>query len=120
MIKTMRIAIIHIGQETNDFNPVPTTLRDFESFGIYEGPAIVEKLHGLGQVGGYLEAVAESNRRIETIPIIRGWATAGGRIDAESLHFFEKKMVSSFGRNLPSLPRPRPWPWQSLTVTPGK
>ena len=25
----MRLALINIGQETNDFNPVPTTLRDF-------------------------------------------------------------------------------------------
>lgn len=88
----MRLGLINIGQETNDFNPVPTTLRDFESFGIYEGQKIVEKLHGLGQVGGYLEAVAESSRRIETIPIIRGWATAGGRIDAESLNFFMAKI----------------------------
>ncbi|MBL8838335.1 MAG: M81 family metallopeptidase [Alphaproteobacteria bacterium] len=88
----MRLALINIGQETNDFNPVPTTLRDFQSFGIYEGRTIVDKLRGLGQVGGYLEAIEESNRRIETIPIIRGWATAGGRIDAESLNFFMAKI----------------------------
>ncbi len=30
MIEKMRIALIHVGQETNDFNPVPTTLLDFE------------------------------------------------------------------------------------------
>jgi hypothetical protein len=29
----MRIGVIHISQETNDFNRQPTTLRDFESFG---------------------------------------------------------------------------------------
>ena len=55
MIKTMRIAIIHIGQETNDFNPVPTTLRDYESFGIVEGPAILDTYRGVGEIGGFVD-----------------------------------------------------------------
>ena len=42
----MRIAVIHVAQETNDFNPVLTTLRDYEAFGIFEGREIVEKLRG--------------------------------------------------------------------------
>jgi microcystin degradation protein MlrC len=37
----MRIALINIGQETNDFNPLPTTLADYRSFGLYEGPEIL-------------------------------------------------------------------------------
>ena len=36
----MRVAIINIGQETNDFNPEPTTLRDYEAFGLFEGEAL--------------------------------------------------------------------------------
>ena len=48
----MRVATIHIGQETNDFNPVLTTLGDFAAFGIYEGPEILERMRGRGQVGG--------------------------------------------------------------------
>src|SRR5262245_28615366 len=88
----MRLALIDIGQETNDFNPVPTSLRDYEAFGIFEGSEIVAKLRGLGQVGGYLEAVERSGRAIETVPIIRAWATAGGRITDEARQFFERKM----------------------------
>ncbi len=64
----MRIAVIHVAQETNDFNPVPTTLRDYEAFGIFEGPEIFEKLRGLGQIGGHLEAVEESGLTIEFDP----------------------------------------------------
>ena len=88
----MRLAVIHIGQETNDFNPVPTTMRDYESFGVYEGPKIFEKLNGVGQVGGYLAAVEEAGRQIQSIPIIRAWATAGGRITTEACRFFEDKI----------------------------
>lgn len=88
----MRIAVIHLAQETNDFNPEPTTLRDFESFGIFEGAEIVEKLRGLGQIGGHLQAVDESGLAIETVPIIRSWATAGGRITRHSYDFFAEKI----------------------------
>ena len=92
MIVTMRIALIHIGQETNDFNPLPTTLRDYASFGIVEGQAIVTQFAGVGEIGGYLDAIARSGRPVETIPIIRGWAVAGGRIDRESYDFFDRKI----------------------------
>ena len=88
----MRLAVIHVGQETNDFNPLPTTLRDFESFGIYEGAEMFARLRGLGQVGGHLAAVEESGRDIESIPIIRGWASAGGRITTQARRFFEEKI----------------------------
>jgi len=88
----MRLALIDIGQETNDFNPVPTTLRDYEAFGIFAGSEIFAKLRGMGQVGGYLEAVEQSGRAIETVPIIRAWATAGGRITDEARRFFDAKI----------------------------
>ena len=88
----MRIAIIHLAQETNDFNPVLTTLADFEAFGIFEGPELVARLRGLGQVGGYLKVIEESGLAIETVPIIRAWAVAGGRISTEAFEFFQDKI----------------------------
>jgi microcystin degradation protein MlrC len=92
MIKKMRIAIIHIGQETNDFNPVPTTLRDYESFGIVEGLAILEAYKGVGEIGGFVDEIQASGRVIEFVPIVRGWAVAGGRITQEAYQFFEQKI----------------------------
>ena len=77
----MRIATIHIGQETNDFNPLPTTIDDFKAFGILEGQEIIEKMAGKGQVGGCVDAMAASGMNVEWVPIISGWAMAGGRID---------------------------------------
>lgn len=88
----MRIALIHIAQETNDFNPVPTTLKDYEAFGVFEGPEIMEKQRGVGQVGGHIAAVEESGRGVETIPIIRAFAVAGGRITKHAYDFFADKI----------------------------
>ena len=64
----MRLALIHIVQETNDFNPVPTTLADFEAFGLYEGAEIARQFGEIGQIGGHYAAVAESGLSVETIP----------------------------------------------------
>ena len=84
----MRIALIHISQETNDFNPQLTTLADFKAFGLYEGEEIERRVGTIGQIGGHFEAVNRSGARVETIPIIRGFAVAGGRIDTASRKFF--------------------------------
>jgi len=87
----MRIALIQILQETDDFNPMPTTLDDYRGFGILEGKAI-EELKGYGQVGGHYDAVARSGVAVETIPIVRAFAVAGGRITREAFDFFHDKI----------------------------
>ncbi|WP_156830868.1 M81 family metallopeptidase [Kaistia granuli] len=88
----MRIAVIHVAQETNDFNPVLTTLDDYRSFGIFEGAEMIEKQRGYGQVGGHIQAIEESGLDIESVPIIRGYAVAGGRISTEAFQFFQDKI----------------------------
>lgn len=94
----MRIAIIHVGHEANDFNPVPTTLADFAAFGIYEGSEILERMRGAGQVGGCVGAVADAGFAVEWVPIVSGWAMAGGRIDTEARLFFEDKIRTGLQR----------------------
>ncbi|TCR65570.1 M81 family metallopeptidase [Bosea sp. BK604] len=88
----MRLALIHIAQETNDFNPVLTTLADFEAFGIHEGAEIARHFGEIGQIGGHYAAIRESGLDIETIPIIRAWAVAGGRISREAFDYFQVKI----------------------------
>lgn len=88
----MRLALIQIGQETNTFNPRPTTLRDFAAHGLYEGSDILEKLNGIGTVGGYLAAIEHSGLDIETVPVARGWAVAGGRMSEDTRLYFEDRV----------------------------
>lgn len=88
----MRIAIIHVAQETNDFNPVLTTMADYEAFGIYEGAAMIEELRGLGQVGGAIKAIEASGLDIEIVPIIRSWSVPGGRISRAAFDYFHDKI----------------------------
>lgn len=88
----MRLALIHIVQETNDFNPVLTTLADFEAFGLVEGEEIARQFGEIGQIGGHYAAIRESGLAIETVPIIRAWSVAGGRISREAFDFFQAKI----------------------------
>ena len=88
----MRIGLIHISQETNDFNPEPTTLRDYEAFGLFEGEDIVAKVGTFGQIGGHFAAIADAGEAIETVPIIRAFAVAGGNRRGRAL-----ELAASFG-----------------------
>jgi microcystin degradation protein MlrC len=97
----MRLAAICVGQETNDFNPRPTTLDDFRSFGIDEGPGMMESLRTVGQIGGFIQAVEASSHAITPFPIIRAWCTAGGRITTEARRFFEARMRDGLKTALP-------------------
>jgi len=36
----VRIGLVEMTQETDTFNPLPTTMADFASFGLYEGLTI--------------------------------------------------------------------------------
>jgi microcystin degradation protein MlrC len=88
----MRIALIHISQETNDFNPQPTRLADYESFGILSGPEMLEKLAGHGEIGGFLQVMRREAPEAEIVPVIRAFTVAGGRIDRECFEMFETRI----------------------------
>ena len=53
----MRIAIGQLWQESNTFNPVPTTLADFEAFGIHEGAEILQRFAETNELGGFIQSL---------------------------------------------------------------
>ena len=89
----MRIAIAKYGQETSSFSPVPTTLDTFRLYGLYEGQEILEKSKGVGPIGGFLLAAEQEGLDWTPLPLIRGWAGASGIITADTVKFFEEKLV---------------------------
>ena len=82
----MRIGLIWVSQETDTFNPSPTTVEHFAAFGIDHGEAIFEKLGGVGSVGGYLSAARERDD-VESVPLFKARAVAGGRLSADTLAY---------------------------------
>ena len=80
----MRIAVAELAQETDSFSPVLAGLSDFETYGLYYGEDVIERMHGAGPIGGFLDVVAERAGDVELVPLLRGWASAGGPICDET------------------------------------
>ena len=97
----MRVAIGEVNQESNTFSPVPTTLRDFEDYGLYFGDAILAKQQGVGAIGGFLEIAKHQAGDVTILPIIRALALAGGRVTQEALEFIKNKLVDELEKLKP-------------------
>ena len=74
----MRIAVAEIAQETDSFSPLRADLKDFEAHGLYLGREILDRMPGVGPVGGFLEVAAGQGTPVDLVPIIRAWGSAGG------------------------------------------
>lgn len=94
----MRIGLIQVMQETCSFNPTPTTLADFESFGIYDGRDMLERSDSVGPVGGYVEGVARSGVEVDTVAIVRGTSQSGGRLTRDAFDFFDDRIRNGLRR----------------------
>jgi microcystin degradation protein MlrC len=82
----MRIAIGQLWQETNTFNPLPTTLADFEAFGSYFGVEIVQRMAETNELGGFIQALREWPEQPEIVGLFRYAAWPSGRLTSEALN----------------------------------
>ena len=65
----MRIAVAEIAQETDSFSPMTADIKDFETYGLFFGVEILERMQGVGPIGGLLDVVAERAEPVELFPI---------------------------------------------------
>jgi len=95
----MRIAIAEVGQETCSFTPVRTTIDTFRQYGLYEGEAVItERNKGRGSLAGFFDRAKEEAIDLIPLPIISGWAGANGLLTAETLAFFEEKLIAGLSQ----------------------
>jgi microcystin degradation protein MlrC len=97
----MRIAVAEIAQETDSFSPLTADLKDFESNGLYFGHEILERMVGVGPVGGFLEVAAEQTDPVDVLPIVRAWGSAGGTVSEATLQFLAARLVEGLKQSLP-------------------
>ncbi|MEE6282896.1 M81 family metallopeptidase [Georgenia sp. MJ170] len=81
----VRIGVTFISQESNTFNPHPTTMAGYESFGVYRGTQMLDELTGVGSVGGFLSAVDAWQGPVEVVPLLKARDVAGGRLTRVAL-----------------------------------
>jgi microcystin degradation protein MlrC len=87
----VRIAVGHIWQETNSFNPVPTNWDAFETFGIRRGEEMFDA--GSPDVAGVLDACARAGRHVELVPLLAAHGGVGGPLDESVLRALSRELV---------------------------
>lgn len=77
----MPIAIGQLWQETNTFNRNPTTLADYQNWGIATGTDVLQKFGETGELAGFISGISEWKTQPELIGLARFVCWPGGRID---------------------------------------
>jgi microcystin degradation protein MlrC len=97
----MRIAVGQVCQETNTFNPLPTTRRNFEDLGVFRGGELLEKMSDTNELGGFIQALRSWPEAPEVVGLVRLWAWPSGPATGEAAVWLIGAVVESLWRNLP-------------------
>src|SRR5206468_11955550 len=97
----MRIAIGQLWQETNTFNPLPTTRRDFEDFGVLLGQDMVERMADTNELGGFIQSLRHWAERPEIIGLARLPAWPGGAATRDTFTWLRALLVEALAGSLP-------------------
>jgi len=97
----MRIAIGQLWQETNTFNPLPTTQADFEQFGVWRGQEMVERMAGTNEPGGFIQSLRSWPERPDIVGLVRLPAWPGGPATAATAAWLQQELLGALERALP-------------------
>jgi microcystin degradation protein MlrC len=97
----MRIAVGQLWQESNTFNPVPTTRADFEHFGIVRGAALVEQMADTNELGGFIHSLRCWPEQPEIVGLVRLAAWPGGAATSDTFAWVRQEMTDALRRALP-------------------
>ena len=97
----MRIALGQLWQETNTFNPLPTTRADFEQFGVSRGAAMIEAMRDTNELGAFIQSLRDWPERPELVGLVRLPAWPGGAATADTFRWLLAELVGSLERELP-------------------
>jgi microcystin degradation protein MlrC len=97
----MRIAIGQLWQETNTFNPLPTTRADFEAFGVMRGAELVERMADMNELGGFIQSLRAWPEKPEIVGLVRLPAWPAGLATAETFAWLRAELVEALRAALP-------------------
>src|SRR3954454_23558083 len=97
----MRIAVGQLWQETNTFNPLPTTRRDFEEFGLCRGADLVERMADTNELGGFIQSLRRWPEHPEVVGLVRLPAWPAGAATADTFGWLRGELVDALRPALP-------------------
>jgi len=97
----MRIAIGQLWQETNTFNPLPTTRADFEAFGLLRGAELIRQMADTNELGGFIQSLRRWPEQPEIAGLVRLPAWPSGRATAETFEWLQRELLDAVEQALP-------------------
>jgi microcystin degradation protein MlrC len=97
----MRIAIGQLWQETNTFNPLPTTRADFEAFGVLRGEAVVCEMAATNELGGFIQSLRQWPEKPEIVGLVRLPAWPSGPATAATFDWLKHEIIAALTAALP-------------------
>ncbi len=97
----MRIAVGQLWQESNTFNPLPTTRADFEHFGIVRGAGLVVQMADTNELGGFIQSLRRWPEQPEIVGMVRLAAWPSGVVTSETFAWIRQEMTDALRRALP-------------------
>lgn len=97
----MRIAIGQLWQESNTFNPIPTTRADFEQFGILHGGELVEQMADTNELGGFIQSLRRWPEQPDIVGLVRLPAWPSGAATFDTFAWIRQEMTDALRRALP-------------------
>ena len=94
---TKRIALVHLMQETNTFNPVPTTLADFENVALLEGDEVLARSDPSGPIAG----AQRRSRRARTLNSFPYCAAQSGGLTRDTVDELCRRLTHRLRELLP-------------------
>jgi microcystin degradation protein MlrC len=97
----MRIAVGQLWQESNTFNPLPTTRRDFEDFGVLRGAELVETMADTNEPGGFIQSLRAWPERPAIVGLARLPAWPAGPATHDTFLWLRAELVDALKAQLP-------------------
>jgi microcystin degradation protein MlrC len=91
----MRIALGQQWQETNTFNPLATTRRDFEYLGLLRGADMLEQMADVNELGGFIQSLRRWPEQPELVGLVRLPAWPGGIATEGTLSWLLEEMLGA-------------------------
>lgn len=91
----MRVAVGQLWQETNTFNPTPTTRRDFEDFGVIRGPELIERMADTNELGGFIQSLRKWPEKPDLVGLVRLPAWPSGTATAETFTWLREETLAA-------------------------
>jgi microcystin degradation protein MlrC len=95
----MRIAIGQLWQETNTFNPLPTTRADFGQLGLVRGAELVARMADTNELGGFIQSLrdwpAGTRRVAEIVGLVRLPAWPAGTVTRDTFDWLHQEWTDA-------------------------